>query len=728
MLETIEVPATLRERPRNIEKLRRFWKVPRFWVLPQGVSCSFPLFLHYRFLVKCGQHSLAKEFCYLIGVIKSRWKKYLTSPMTLDVHKIRPDLYIDDFFRQNLKNVSGFCFPRIFSHGPAYMLLTHLHALTGKSPYTHSQIHNDIDQWVSDSLGGVKKNFNADKVAKSLDYIFATWYKGEPHGYLPFREYCNDFYRWGTSGGAKVSFIGNEKYRTKWAWAYSHAFDSYGMIKEKYDLYEESLKIDGPATVALKEEAQKTREIIATPLPSYLRQCYLLYRWGKPQLPSPISSASWIANFEETCAPWYGCVDGEHFDQSVPAWFVLEVIDRLGGLDQECRSVADDELESLKKLQVVWNGTTWEWKGGLLSGWRLTSLIGTVASMAAAQYIIECVGGEGAFQYGAMGDDLILWSYSKELTTDILVNCYKMFGLSANFRKTTSGKIGEFLRKVITPGGSFGYPALALRSIVYANPWISSYSFEKEAELTGTWMTCLSRWLLHRTPGSKLIPYWEGCVIQNLVEVFGPGEWKSWLHTPISAGGGGCVEISDMSEWTTLSHERLPSSQNRNQILPAILGILKNKLVFEKFAKFIPISFTAVNKILKTMDTSTNVDYTPGFKKNVNVIRTLSEFLFGSINRRDLNMRLKFPLGRGIRGAPVEKIVEHLLMSHGDDTAYTSIMHTKESVSIRSTLTKFVARVINQSDKFNNFRIIKPALTLYYLQTYKQVEVPIGTW
>lgn len=728
MLGTITVPKTLRERPRNIEKLRRFWKVPSMWVLPQSVSCSFPLYLHYRFMVKSGQYALAKEFCYLIGVVKNRWNRYLSSPTTSDVHKSRPDLYIDDFFRQNLKNVSAYCFPKIFSHGPAYMLFTHLHALTGKSPYTLEQIQGDIKQWVSSDIDGREKNFNRSAVKNSLDYAFSTWHRGEPHGHLSFREYCNDFYRWGTSGGAKASYILGDKYRTKWAWAYSHAFDAQGVIKSNYDLYAESLKIDGPATVALKEEAQKTREIIATPMPSYLRQCYLLYRWGKPRLPSPISTPSWIANFEETYAPWYGCIDGEHFDQSVPAWFVMDVVDRLGKLDEECRAVANEELESLKELYVTWNQHGWEWKGGLLSGWRLTSILGTLASIAAAQYIIECVGGEGAFQYGAMGDDLILWSYSRRLNTDVLVQCYQMFGLSANFRKTTSGEIGEFLRKVVTPGGSFGYPALATRSIVYANPWISSYAFEKEAELTGTWMTLLSRWLIHRTPSNGLVEYWEGCVVQNLKEVFGPGQWLSWLHTPISAGGGGCVEISDMSSWTTLTHERLPSSENRSQILPAMLGILKNKLVFSKFTTFIPISMPAVNKILERMDTSTNIDYTPGFKKNVNVIRTLSDFLDGKINRSDLNLRLKFPLGRGIRGAPVEKIVEHLLMSRGDETAYTSIMHTKESVSIRSTLTKFVSKVINQSSKFTNFRIIKPALTLYYLQTYKQVEVPVGTW
>lgn len=52
------------------------------------------------------------------------------------------------------------------------------------------------------------------------------------------------------------------------------------------------------AHVAFNEEPQKTREIITSPMPSHLRQSYLLYIWGKRPLNSPKSKGSWISHFE----------------------------------------------------------------------------------------------------------------------------------------------------------------------------------------------------------------------------------------------------------------------------------------------------------------------------------------------------------------------------------------------------------------------------------------------
>lgn len=352
----------------------------------------------------------------LYPYIKTKIDTYLRRFPSSHEYNLEREEYENDACRHYLKEVSSLSFPRVFSHGPAYMLLTHLHSQTGKCPYTEEQIIDDFTAWVRpETSEGKKKDLDAFQVRDTQDRLFTIWYKGEANSNLKFEDYCNDFIRWGTSGGAIGSEIKGETYRTKWAWAYSRSTSSDGSLKIR-NLYQQALE-EGRlcASVALKEEAQKTREIITTPMPSYLRQCYLLYRWGKPNLNSPISSGGWVGHFERVLPNWYGCLDGEKFDQTIPAWFVLDVVDRLGNLDAETRRVADIELEDLKKLKVSWNGREWFWRAGVLSGWRLTSILGTLASVAAYDYICKKNNMIGAMDYGALGDDPILYSFNNSI-------------------------------------------------------------------------------------------------------------------------------------------------------------------------------------------------------------------------------------------------------------------------------------------------------------------------
>lgn len=462
-------------------------------------------------------------------------------------------------------------------------------------------------------------------------------------------------------------------------------------------------------------------------MPSYLRQCYLLYRWGKPNLNSPISSGKWVGRFESISPNWYGCLDGDKFDQTIPAWFVLDVIDRLGNLDEETRRVADLEIEELKRLSVEWNGKRWKWKAGVLSGWRLTSILGTLASVAAYDYICERNGMFGAVEYGALGDDLILYSFNQMIEPQDLVDSYNAFGLKANFSKTTSGKVGEFLRKVISLGGSWGYPALALRSIVYANPWVSNYSFEKETEMSNTWMTFISRLVPHAT--IKLDNSILSDCEKNLRSVFGPGAWADWLCTPVSAGGGGSVETSDMQRWTKLECKQKPSlySTDRLMAIPTLLGVIKSSLVFEKTKRFIPITLHTSLRDAQQLRGAGD-DPHVFFKKDANITELIFGFAMGILNRRNLDDNLTCPLPRSVRGSRVKDIISFLLVGNSGDSGYTSICHTKESASCSAALSRFVTRAVGRNKKFTKPGILKPAVTLYYLITYANHAIPYGTW
>nr|QXV86550.1 RNA-dependent RNA polymerase [Totiviridae sp.] len=722
-------PESLRPRPRGLVSLRRFFRLPPpFWPVNKNVSSSWGLYLLYKYIKHIGQVHLAEEFLGMMSHISRMSDEYFLKVDNLDKALERSE-WEDDYYRQVLKQLSGYCFPLVFSRGPAYMFLVHLHSLTGKAPYTQEQIVEDIKVWVSNKKpdGGFKQ-IDADTTKKVLDDVFGKWYKGEPEGHLTFKEFCNDFIRWGTSGGARKVEIDEEKYRTKWALGYTLATDKGGNLREDYDVYASVCKgDDNTSKIALKEEAQKTREIITTPMPSYLRQAYLMYRWGKPKLPSPISSPNWVAHFETSSHAWYGCIDGDKFDQTIPASFVLDVVQRLGQLDEETREVAAREIESLQTLHVQWKDVKYKWEGGILSGWRLTSILGTLASAVAARYIIERSGATGAVEYGALGDDLVLFSYSSSIPQDIMVALYNEFGLVANKFKTTSGAQGEFLRKVVSVSGSWGYPAMALHSLIYANPWISSYQFEREVEMSGSWLTFVSRLLPHAVEevGFDIL---SDCLL-NLEESFGPGRWKDWLKTPISAGGGGSIEFTDFSRWTRLEH-RVKSSRyftDRLRVIPTMVGIFKAKLVFERTPSFPVIDLNQAMDDAKELR-SLPQSYSTGFKHGVNITKTLYAFLNYKINRSGLNTFLRAPIPRSIRGNDVVKIVQFLMMGGDKSGAYTSICHTKEMMSLNSTLTKFIHRAVSISRRFSQTNILKPAITLYFLVTYQHHQIPTGTW
>lgn len=235
LLSSLKEPSALRPRPLGLEKLRRYYgSVPSGWPIPQDVSCSFPLLLYTRYIAKIGQIDMAEELVTLFQYIKASISTYLKRKTTPELYTQKPQEYEDDAWRHYLRAVSSYSFPRVFSHGPAYMITTHLHSLTGKCPYTEDQILSDVDAWVRPNLpDGTEKHLNSAQVKETLDRLFSIWYRGEANGALDFQSYSNDFIRWGTSGGAKRSKILGETYRTKWAWAYSRSTDKRGHIIEE---------------------------------------------------------------------------------------------------------------------------------------------------------------------------------------------------------------------------------------------------------------------------------------------------------------------------------------------------------------------------------------------------------------------------------------------------------------------------------------------------------------
>lgn len=278
---------------KSLDKLRRFrMRVPETFPL-HTTSFGVGLYVYITMIKKSGQHILARSILGLLFKIKK----------LMSLKKKKGELapsgqQDDDFVRKSLKQISGWAFPKVFDIGPAYMLLMHMENLGGQSPWTEQQIIDDITAWTS----GVNEG-NFELLKPYYDQALMKW--GKPH--LSFREFCCDALRWGTSGGAKKATFFGEEFRSKWAWAYSQLFNGDGTLNEGVDLYKEALKEGNTCKVALKEESKKTRQIITTPMASYLRQCYLVYRWGRLRGDTPISEASWLGRFQKRQYAWYGC-------------------------------------------------------------------------------------------------------------------------------------------------------------------------------------------------------------------------------------------------------------------------------------------------------------------------------------------------------------------------------------------------------------------------------------
>lgn len=697
LLDGYEHPKQLRRTPHGIRNLSRFFgRVPGFWPIPNFSTSAWPLFVYYKSILCMGQHCMARELIRLLQIAVSYWKKFvrinvghrcrkqiIKTFLNIDRHMVDGQYdfnpYFDDFLRSYLKCISGNAYVNTFRYGPAYMLFCHLHCLSAKSPFTKEQIVSDIDSWVSSDIFSREKDIDRATWYDTMNRVFINW-TPRLDDLMSYAEYASDVMRWGTSGGAPKSTIRGETIKSKWAWGLSKLFRDDGTPRDTEDLLSGIIEHDyDDAVVALKEEPQKTREVIATPISSYIRQSYLLYAWGKPKIPSPISDSNWISIFERNGASWYGCIDGERFDHSIPAWVILDIVDRLGNLTPECRVVADEELKHLKELHVSWSDHRWKWKGGLLSGWRITALAGSLVSYVAATYILEKTNCSSACNIGIMGDDIVLYSDTIKIPSEVLVHFYDQFKLKSNLNKTVSGVVGEYLRKARSSIGNLGFPALGLRSIVYASAWISSFQYNSPGECSNNWLTYQSRLVPHCLRQGALTAFIYANMTTDLGMRFGYDKpWVPWVMSPASAGGGGAMHLS-WPTWISLD-PLTPIGRGRSDPYGAILEFvgIKQRSVFS----FSDVTFTnhdmvKINHLSRMVDLG-GVPDACHFKKSTNITKTIYRILEGGYTGVTVSPLLSNPIPFSARMLRGWKLANYLMVTRTDKMGMTTIFSTKE--------------------------------------------------
>lgn len=460
--------------------------------------------------------------------------------------------FVDDIVRQFLAEVDKLTFVLCQQNSGNSLIYSSLHGLGtfgGPRGWTKESVLEGLKDWVS---GERKFPYEEDQFLNDkLDTWIASWCSGVKSNDLAFKDFITDPMRWATGGGARkkqMSIRGKVvEGRNKWFWALS-------CMVNGEDIYQASLSEGNDAQVALKEEA-KTRCVITTPQASYLRQCYILYRLGKPKfLRSTLSNPGLVTELSRSRKDHFICIDSSSFDHSVSKNWILSVLQRIADRSEgELRSLVLEEMDSMRDMSIVYEGTKLRYENGLLSGWRMTSLLGSLLSALVCEYINNQLGLR--LPYIVQGDDIIMMC-PQRVDAGRVLDCCARFGITTNAKKTTIGRFGEFLKYRYGYGRVQGYAARAVRSIFYANPWLDGTATSSASEVSGKWWTLLSR-LMNSHNGTFVdedsMNWFLGNVVDDVDGWLGKRVSRRMLldavKTPVSMGGLGVFETAgvDMS-------------------------------------------------------------------------------------------------------------------------------------------------------------------------------------
>lgn len=454
-------------------------------------------------------------------------------------------VYMDDIVRTCLSDLDEYNFGLMFQdtyRGTNSSLWFGLKNVGGPRTPSSKKVWDSIKDWVSK-----KKDMHPFEERQMKQWI-SSWGFQVKRDYLTFQEFQTDPFRWATAGGAprvQIKIPGYEKFewRSKWAYAISKlSFTS--------DVYSNALAEGNNAAVALKEEA-KTRTIITTPMASYLRQSYVLYLLGSPSfLSSTMANRGVYNSIRFISGSTYLCIDASRFDHSVSKQFMKFFWKLIGDEFRkrrmyEASEVCDAESDSLDSLMIHYDNNTTTYQGGLLSGWRVTTLIGSLKSALLCEYINDCLGKQ--YQYVVQGDDIMM-------RVDGVIDIKKIkilakdLNITTNDDKTTSSTKGEFLKVQYDGIKATSYPVRSVRSIFYANPWLDTTAVKTPDQVASSWHGFYSR--LSLMTGKFVKPHlYYAHFVENMYGWLGATMSKSMitnlLSTPISLGGLACSEFFD---------------------------------------------------------------------------------------------------------------------------------------------------------------------------------------
>jgi len=129
-------------------------------------------------------------------------------------------------------------------------------------------------------------------------------------------------------------------------------------------------------------------------------------------------------------------------------------------------------IERIRKGTVNWEGHSWRHVRGLLSGWALTSALGTLMNFIELVGIVVVTRGTmpQLDELCLQGDDDLIFSNSWAAAVTLVKTYMRVLPVNPG-KFFISSQRTEFLRMVITTDRVTGYAARAIPSLYYANAW-----------------------------------------------------------------------------------------------------------------------------------------------------------------------------------------------------------------------------------------------------------------
>lgn len=492
-----------------------------------------------------GESSLVwASYAGAIGLVRRLWPRWVL-PM-LDACRARLSAMksngCNECVAKALKCVSDTCSTRIGASGSvAWGALVGINS--AGAPFSEAG-WNAVDatrDWVSGKARLCSRPALMEWMKAWVDNFVWHWARqpaplGET---ISYEEFLDDPFKWATSGSGPPVVASGGKVRNKWAWA-AETISTYGSISNWYKQKGTAAAHNTRNVVALKQEPGKTRLVIAAPICSYLRQCYIYYRLGKPKhLRSTLTDEHITEKLERGWGK-LAAIDASKFDHNVPPEFIKQVFESIARWVPELAGIARTEWDNISSSYCEVNGERVKYEKGILSGWRFTSLLDSMLSQMVVEYLNLRT--SATADWIVQGDDTIMWDgglASKEVILDLLDE----LGLDVNVPKSNFGVEGEFLKYVYTRKGIFGYPARALHGIFYGNPWLAQSLVTSPAQIANQWNTLRSR-LLPFVGYDATVRGMQFCSadIARWARTATKQQWLDYLRTPANVGGGGWVE------------------------------------------------------------------------------------------------------------------------------------------------------------------------------------------
>lgn len=570
-----------------------------------GTVFTKPLNMHLGYVLKLQTDAYTK--CFVSTIVKTV-NKLIKVFSNTDAYVI-----LDDIIRKYLSLIDDLTFGASYDSQRVSQCVTNLHGLStmgGPRGWVDADIIELIDDWISadHNIGDEEGRTYAQWFMKTKVHEWAKNVHLKNGTKMSFEEFCTDPMRWATSGGAPKVNVGDEKVRSKWAWALD-------TLKTTTDVISEASQQTNFARVALKEE-KKTRTVITTPLSSYLRQCYVLYVLGDPPIKSTIADRSLVEYLARSNCKYYMSVDASRFDHNITKKQVLSFFDELRQAVPQLHDIITEEMHHINNLKVTWNGKEWDYNNGLLSGWRITSIFGSMYTCGLAEYVRYKTGDN--FNYITQGDDIIFFT-NMTLDPKQVVTCCESYGIETNEEKTHFGEFGEFLKYRYSSDYISGYSARNVRSLFIANPWLDTSIDVDPQALSARWTSYFGRLMMSCNMSfsahdeKKRIDMMARDIYSWLGRNIPLHAVRDSLSTPTSLGGLGATEqtplgkIIQCTSITTITEEKVPGDI---KFMNLFIGLKSKRVRVER----------------KTIKSKHLVDYALSYRKMMNGVFANTEY------------------------------------------------------------------------------------------------------